>query len=170
MAPTRHATVIASPTLVDLQVTNRCTMGCPQCYASSVPTGEHMAFEDAERILRQLAEAGTCQLAIGGGEPLLHPQIVEILELAYDLGIVPNVTTTGLALTPRVLETMARCCGAVALSLEDVGEGFAKRRKAGFGFFEAALQKLRDHGIRTVFQVTLSAETSPACPRSSTIA
>jgi len=164
MAPTQHATVLASPTLVDLQVTNRCTVGCPQCYASSVPDGEHMAFEDAARILHELAAAGVCQIAIGGGEPLLHPQIVEIIELAYDLGIVPNVTTTGLALTPRVLETMARCCGAVALSLEDVGEGFAKRRKTGAGFFEASLEKLRAHKIRTVFQVTLSAENLPRLP------
>jgi radical SAM protein with 4Fe4S-binding SPASM domain len=139
-------------------------MGCPQCYASSNPDGVHMAFDDVARILRQLAEAGTCQLAIGGGEPLLHPDIVAILELAHELGLVPNVTTTGLALNPRVLETMARCCGAVALSLEDVGEGFALRRRAGFGFFEAALKKLRDHGIRTVFQVTLSGENLPRLP------
>ena len=123
-----------------------------------------MAFEDAARILRELAAAGTCQIAIGGGEPLLHPQIVEIIELAYELGIVPNVTTTGLALTPRVLETMARCCGAVALSLEDVGEGYAVRRKTGVGFFEATLAKLRAYGIRTVFQVTLSAENLPRLP------
>jgi radical SAM protein with 4Fe4S-binding SPASM domain len=161
---TRHAQVISAPTLVDLQLTQRCTMGCPQCYASSLPDGHDIPFEDVARLLRELADAGVCQLAIGGGEPLLHPDFVRVIELAHELGIVPNVTTTGIAMTPRVLDAMARTCGAIALSLEDVGEGFAVRRKAGFGFFENARRKLREHGIRTVFQVTLSGENLPRLP------
>ncbi|MCC6524296.1 MAG: radical SAM protein [Polyangiaceae bacterium] len=160
----RHATVLGAPTLVDLQVTRRCTMGCPQCYAASEPEGAHMALPDAARVLGEVAAAGTCQLAIGGGEPLLHPDIVPILDLAHELGLVPNLTTTGLGLTPRVLDALARSCGAVALSLEDVGAGFALRRKAGFAFFEAALAKLRAHAVRTVFQVTLSGENLPRLP------
>ena len=160
----RHAMVLAAPTLVDLQVTRRCNMGCPHCYASSHPAGEHMAFEDVVRVLEEIARAGVCQLAIGGGEPLLHPAIAEILEVAHGLGIVPNLTTTGDALTPRVLEVMARCCGAVALSLEDVGPAFGMRRKSGFRFFEASRRRLRDQGVRIVYQVT------PACRPSWTTA
>lgn len=163
-APTRNATVLAAPTLVDLQVTTRCTMGCPHCYSSSEPEGVHMAFEDVERLFRQLADAGVCQIAIGGGEPLLHPEIVRILELGRDLGLVLNLTTTGIGLSPRVLDALAGCCGAVALSLEDVGEGFAARRRLGFAHFEAAQEKLRGRGIRLVFQVTLSAQNLPRLP------
>ena len=106
-APTRHANVLSSPTLVDLQVTTRCTMGCPQCYASSEPGGAHLPFADAARILPELADAGVCQIAIGGGEPLLHPEIVPILELCRDLGLVPNLTTTGIGLSPPVLDALA---------------------------------------------------------------
>ena len=164
VGPTRNATVFAAPTLVDLQVTTRCTMGCPHCYSSSEPEGVHMAFEDVSRLFHQLAEAGVCQIAIGGGEPLLHPEIVRILELGRDLGLVLNLTTTGIGLSPRVLDALASCCGAVALSLEDVGEGFAKRRKMGFPHFEAALAKLQARGIRTVFQITLSAQTLARLP------
>lgn len=161
MPPRRYATVLSSPSLVDLQVTRRCRMGCPHCYASSQPDGAHMAFADVARLLEEIARAGVCQLAIGGGEPLLHPDIVPILERAHALGLVPNLTTNGEALTPRVLDTMARCCGAVALSLEGVGDEFARRRRAGFGLFESSLRSLRAHGVRSVLQVTLSAENLP---------
>lgn len=164
VGPLRHAMVFDTPTLVDLQVTNRCTMGCPQCYASSGPEGQDMPFEDAAALLRQLADAGVCQLAIGGGEPLLHPDIVSILELCRDLGIVANLTTTGIGLSPRVLDALASSCGAVALSLEDVGEGYSTRRRMGFDAFEAALAKLRDRGLRVVFQVTLSAQNLARLP------
>lgn len=160
----RHATVLASPTLVDLQLTRRCRMGCPHCYASSTPDGEHLPFAELCRVLEELAAAGVCQLALGGGEPLLHPRIVEILERIRALGMVPNLTTTGDGLDATVLEACARCCGAVALSLEGVGADFALRRRAGFAFFEQALAALRGHGIRTVFQVTLGVENLGRLP------
>jgi radical SAM protein with 4Fe4S-binding SPASM domain len=160
----KHATVLASPTLVDLQITRKCNMGCPHCYACSDPAGEHMALSDVAMTLRQLAQLGVCQLAIGGGEPGLHPHLVEVLELAHGLGMVPNLTTTGDGMTPRVLEAFARYCGAVALSLEDVGPGFSARRRSGFRFFESSLQRLRDWGIPTVFQITLSAENLHRLP------
>jgi radical SAM protein with 4Fe4S-binding SPASM domain len=164
IAPLRHAMVFDTPSLVDLQITNRCTMGCPQCYSSSTPDAEDMPLADAERLLRELAAAGVCQMAIGGGEPLLHPDIVRILELCRDLGIVANLTTTGIGLSPRVLDAMASSCGAVALSLEDVGEGYAVRRRMGFDAFEAALAKLLGRGLRVGFQVTLSAQNLARLP------
>lgn len=71
--PFRNATVLGSPTLVDLQLTRRCRMGCPHCYASSDPSGEDMPGEAALEVLEALADAGVCQLAIGGGEPCSIP-------------------------------------------------------------------------------------------------
>ena len=164
LGPLRHAMVFDTPSLVDLQVTNRCTMGCPQCYSSSTPDAADMPFEAAAKLLHELADAGVCQIAIGGGEPLLHPDIVPILELCRDLGIVANLTTTGIGLSPRVLDALASSCGAVALSLEDVGEGYAVRRRMGFDAFEAALEKLQARGLRVGFQVTLSAQNLARLP------
>jgi len=159
-----HATVLTAPTLVDIQLTRRCNMGCPHCYASSRPDGEHMPFADIERALHSAAELGVCQLALGGGEPLLHPRFEAVLDLAFSLGMVTNLTTTGDGMTARALDAMQRCCGAVALSLEGVGEEFSVRRKAGFRFFEESLARLVEHGIRPVFQVTLSAESLRELP------
>ncbi len=163
-APLRYATVLSAPTLVDLQLTRRCRQGCPHCYAASTPEGEHMPFAELCRVLDELAQAGVCQLALGGGEPLLHPRIVEILERIRALGMIPNLTTTGDGLDERVLEACARCCGAVALSLEGVGDDFARRRRAGFACFEQSLAALRRHGVRVVFQVTLGVENLPRLP------
>ena len=72
---------LSAPTLVDFQITEQCNMGCPHCYASAVPGGEHVPWEDIVRVVEQLHDCGVCQLAIGGGEPLLHPKIIDLLEL-----------------------------------------------------------------------------------------
>ncbi len=160
-----NATVLSAPTVIDLQLTQRCRMGCPHCYMSSSPRGRDLPIEEALGVVRDAAEIGVCQLALGGGEPLLHPGFADLLYVARACGVMPNLTTTGDGLTPRILRAMADCCGAVALSLEGVYEEYDRRRKRGFAFFQEIHAAFREYGIPTVFQVTLSAENLPSLPR-----
>ena len=53
----------------------------------------------------------------------------------------------------------------MALSLEAVGKEFSLTRRSGFRFFESSLKRLQGAGVRSVFQVTLSAENLPELPR-----
>lgn len=165
MAAFTNATVLSSPTVIDLQLTQRCRMACPHCYMSSTPTGRDLPLEEAQRVVRSAAEIGVCQIAIGGGEPLLHPHFAELLYSARECGVMPNLTTTGDGLTPRTAKAMADCCGAVALSLEGVFEDFDRRRKRGFAHFQAVHEEFRAAGIPTVFQIALSAENLASLPR-----
>lgn len=159
-----NATVLNTPTVVDLQLTQRCRMGCPHCYMSSSPRGDDMPWEQVRQVLHDVAELGVCQLAIGGGEPLLHPRFADLLYEARTFGVLPNLTTTGDGMTPEILRAMADCCGAVALSLEGVYEDFDRRRRIGFACFEQTHRALRAAGVPTVFQVTLSVENLPMLP------
>jgi radical SAM protein with 4Fe4S-binding SPASM domain len=163
-APAPVSNLYSAPTLMDFQITDNCELACPQCYASSTAAGRHAAWDDILLALDRMREAGVCQLAIGGGEPLRHPRLVEILAATREHGIVPNVTTTGIGATPTQLDALARHCGAVALSLEGVGERFDLRRRQGFPAFEQQVERLRGAGIRLVLQITLSAENFNELP------
>jgi len=77
----------------------------------------------------------------------------------------PNLTTTGDGLTSRIVQAMADCCGAVALSLEGVHEDFDRRRRRGFAHFQSVHEAFRTAGIPTVFQITLSAESLSSLPK-----
>ena len=158
LIPGAPVPVLSAPTLVDFQITNKCFLDCPHCYADSTGAGAHGAMEDIELALDQIAEVGVFQLAIGGGEPLLHPRIGDILARCHELGIVPNLTTSGLNLNERTLDLLARYCGAVGVSLEGVGEDFDGYRKTGFARFERILAKLREYGVPIVLQVALNVE------------
>lgn len=156
--PTR-VPVLSAPSLVDFQITDQCHLGCPHCYAGSTPEGGHAAVADIELALGQIAEVGAFQVAIGGGEPLLHPHLERILERCHQLGLVPNLTTSGLHLGERNLVLIEQYCGAVGLSLEGVGEDFGRYRASGFERFQQSLARLLGRGIPTVLQVTLDADT-----------
>lgn len=152
---------LSAPTLLDVQITTACHTGCPHCYASAVRHGMHMSWEDLCRVVREAADCGVCQIAIGGGEPLLHPRLPDLLLACRDAGIVPNLTTAGNAFTPALLAVIRRTCGAIGLSLEDVGERFASWRRFGFAAFRTAIAEAQDAGIRVVLQVTLSSANFP---------
>lgn len=151
----------SAPTLVDLQITERCNTGCPHCYASAITGGEHVAWDDLRMVVDQLHDCGVCQLAIGGGEPLLHPNLVDLLALCHDRGIVPNLTTAGNEFTRDNLRAISRSCGAIGMSLEGVGPEFDRWRRFGFERFRSAILTTRDAGIPTVLQITLSAANLP---------
>jgi radical SAM protein with 4Fe4S-binding SPASM domain len=105
------------PELLDVAITNWCDRGCGFCYRKSDKNGEHMAVADYAEVMRQAQEMHVFQVALGGGNPNQHPDFQEILQLTReDYGIVPNYTTNGRGLTPEVLATTAKHCGAVAVS------------------------------------------------------
>lgn len=66
-----------------LEVTDRCNLTCPTCYAGSSPTyGRHRTMEEIEFMLDALVEAEgePDVLQISGGEPTIHPQFWDILD------------------------------------------------------------------------------------------
>lgn len=71
--------------LTVVEVTDRCNLSCPTCYAMSSPSyGRHRTLEEIEAMLdvvvRNEGEPDVVQ--ISGGEPTVHPQFFEILDIA----------------------------------------------------------------------------------------
>lgn len=68
-----------------IEITDRCNLECPTCYASSGPAaGRHRAFEEVEKMFDVIvaSEGQPDVVQISGGEPTLHPQFFEILKMA----------------------------------------------------------------------------------------
>lgn len=68
-----------------IEVTDRCNLTCPTCYASSSPThGRHRTLEEIEYMLDVVvaSEGKPDVVQISGGEPTIHPQFFEILDIA----------------------------------------------------------------------------------------
>ncbi|MHA1232498.1 MAG: radical SAM protein, partial [Candidatus Helarchaeota archaeon] len=76
-----------------------------------------LSMDDFEILLKKMRDARVLQIALGGGEPTLHPEFVEILKkLRVNGDIIPNYTTNGTLLTNEILEASKKYCGAVAVS------------------------------------------------------
>ncbi len=76
--------------LTIIEITDRCNLTCPTCYASSSPThGRHRTLEEVKSMLDTIVanEKEPDVVQISGGEPTLHPQFFEILDYAKTLPI-----------------------------------------------------------------------------------
>jgi 7,8-dihydro-6-hydroxymethylpterin dimethyltransferase len=71
--------------LTIIEITDRCNLACPTCYAMSSPHyGNHRTLEEIERMLDIIVanEGQPDVVQISGGEPTIHPQFFEILDIA----------------------------------------------------------------------------------------
>ncbi len=78
-----------------MNITYKCANRCVFC-ATGDRVSAALGWDKIDSILREHRQAGTDQLDIDGGEPTLHPQLVDAIELARDLGYRSiNLTSNG---------------------------------------------------------------------------
>lgn len=81
---------VIQPESMDVKITNYCDLGCPVCHESSTKQGKHADLTELCKVIAQLPNP--VELAIGGGNPLSHPQLPEFLAACSAAGHIPNLT------------------------------------------------------------------------------
>lgn len=71
----------------NIVVTEICNLKCEYCFADSMMKSKHISQEEFYKILKFIRRDGTNSLGLIGGEPLMHPHINRLIEMAYEEGI-----------------------------------------------------------------------------------
>lgn len=77
------------PESIDLKITNRCDMACSMCHENSTPDGKHSDILNLPFIDTMFPYS---EVAIGGGNPLTHPDLIEFLEHLKERKILASMT------------------------------------------------------------------------------
>jgi|KBSMisStaDraftv2_1062788.scaffolds.fasta_scaffold03161_10 MoaA/NifB/PqqE/SkfB family radical SAM enzyme len=74
---------------VEYNLTEHCNLSCYQCdHASPLMAKKFASLEDYERDVRVFAQAVHVEeFRLVGGEPLLHPQLIDFMKIARDIGV-----------------------------------------------------------------------------------
>ncbi|MGI3778332.1 MAG: radical SAM protein [Janthinobacterium lividum] len=94
-----------TPLLAQVVVTRRCNLACGYCsefddHSPPVPLAELIAWVD------RLAALGTASLTLTGGEPLLHPELDQVVRHARGHGMIVTMITNGFKLTRAWVERL----------------------------------------------------------------
>ncbi len=100
-----------------VSVTDRCNFRCPYCMPAEVFGADHaflhdsqiMSLSEMQRILRQFVRVGVEKVRITGGEPLLRPDVPELIhELKHSLQVPDVALTTNGWLLERTVPALRR--------------------------------------------------------------
>lgn len=79
--------------------TNKCNLNCPWCSCSERDKHLQMDAAQAKNVIQDLAELGCLAVTItGGGEPLCHPRLADMIHQFFVHGISVGLVTNGLLL------------------------------------------------------------------------
>jgi len=95
------------PESIDVKITNSCDLGCPYCHEESIVDGVHCDMDELVEKLEGLPRG--VELALGGGNPLTHPDLFITLHKLSKMGFVCNITVNGRHLNDNTRSLLQMC-------------------------------------------------------------
>jgi hypothetical protein len=133
-----------------LEVTDRCNVYCKGCYRQQLEG--HFPLQQIKDDILFFKEWRNCDhISIAGGEPLIHPDILEILRFIRDQGLKPLILTNGIRLHQNMeflRELKDAGCFGFTFHIDS-----AQRRPGWFGKSEIELCELRQQYAEMVASV-----------------
>lgn len=82
----------SSPCMVNIDLTNRCNLNCPICFANAQVTGQicELSLEQVEKIIDNVLDirpTPPLSIQFAGGEPTVHPDFLKAVQIAKDKGV-----------------------------------------------------------------------------------
>jgi radical SAM protein with 4Fe4S-binding SPASM domain len=142
-------------------ITQACNLHCAHCYraARSHPEPGELDTAAALRVVDQLADYRVPVLLLSGGEPLLRPDLLEIISHATARGLRVSLSTNGVLLGDRALARLKKAGVAyIGISI-DGPEGVHDKLRGSKGAFRRALEGIQAalaEGFRVSLRVTLT--------------
>lgn len=95
---------------VEWRITDRCNFNCLHCYNAKDESanGDIWELDEALDFLDQARKCGINKIILSGGEPMMHPNFLDIVKGIYDRDMyLGEIVTNGYYLTQEILDTIA---------------------------------------------------------------
>jgi len=153
---------IVKPRIVAFEVTDRCLLKCRHCRAAASDNDrpDPLDTSAAKRIMDGLAAYTRCVLIFTGGEPMMRPDIFELIRYSRTVGLRPVMATCGSHLNSQSAAQLKEA-GLLSFSFSldgmnaDTHDAF-RRVPGAFAATMRAVDEARRAGIRFQFNTTLT--------------
>ena len=160
----------AKPMFAWFSLTEDCNLGCRFCFADAQlcskknesaqkKLNKDLSTEQIFQILDNVSKAGTTAIQFAGGEPLLRPDLTDIVSYAAKKNIYVALNTNGTLIDDRSASSLIRAgLSQVKVSIDGLKTNHEwNRGKDTFDKAVNALKLFRNHGLGSVYLImTLS--------------
>ncbi len=143
--------------IVAWETTAACNLSCHYCRACATPSPDpdELSLEEALAFLDSIAPLQP-MLILSGGEPLLRPDIFQIIRYAVSLDLRVSLASNGTLISPHVAEKIA-AYGVSRVSISLDGASAEKHDQSrGPGTFRKALNGMENLRGKVDFQVNFT--------------
>jgi radical S-adenosyl methionine domain-containing protein 2 len=119
---------------VNFHLYKPCNERCRYCFATFRDIPNQLTADDAERLVLELARAGTKKLTFVGGEPTLHPALPRLLNAAHASTVTTAIVSNGAKLR-AVLKAAPGAVDWVGLSVDSADEDVQRELGRGAGHY-----------------------------------
>jgi len=141
-------------------VTKACNLRCVHCYACATPgpaDGE-LTFEEGVAVLDDLRKFNVPAVLISGGEPLVRPDILELIGYAQSIGHVCTLSTNGLLIDEPMADKLANLglrYAGISLDGNQFRHDKLRGKQGAYKTTLAAIDNCRERGIKTGLRFTV---------------
>jgi len=119
-----------------ISVTDRCNLNCIYCSVDSVPhllRSEILSYNEIQRVVQAAASIGIHKVRLTGGEPLLRPNLSELIRMISQVEGIDDIslTSNGILLGKYAVELKEAGLKRVNVSLDTLREDRFKRITGG---------------------------------------
>ncbi|MDG6251404.1 viperin family antiviral radical SAM protein [Methanocalculus sp.] len=143
-------------------ITSKCNYHCKFCFARNLK-GDLRSLSVANEVLSHLWNLGITKINFVGGEPLMHPLIVEVVKMAKGLGFATSISTNGSLCTAEMISEFDGTLDWIGLSLDSVSDEIEKDLGRGNGNHLSHIIRISDlirkSGIKLKINTTVTRKT-----------
>ncbi len=143
--------------IIAWELTAACNLSCRYCRASAShePDQGELDTDEAKRFVESIAPRKP-MLILSGGEPLLRPDLFQIIRLAVSLGIRVSLASNGTLITSGLAEEIADSgVSRVSISLDGADAAMHDHGR-GQGSFERSIKGIENLRGRVDFQINFT--------------
>lgn len=133
-----------SPMLMNLELTSRCPLRCPQCYCD-LNTGKDLSVDTALYWIEEAARSRVKTVNLSGGETMCHPDLYRLIEECHNRGIKANIAVSGWGIDRDSIRRLWDAgIGEICVSLNGSTKEINEKTRDGYELAIRALELLDD--------------------------
>jgi mycofactocin biosynthetic radical S-adenosylmethionine protein MftC len=150
---------LSAPVNVTWEMTYACNLACIHCLSDSgrKKPGE-LTTDQCIQVIDELARNKVFQFNIGGGEPFMRPDFLDLMDHAHEKGMVTCISTNGTLIDAEVARRLDHRLVFIQVSLDGASalSNDAIRGEGSFGKVIKALEFLKQENIEVSINTVLT--------------
>lgn len=159
---------LSAPVNVTWEVTYQCNLSCIHCLSDSGrKRPDELTTEQCRRVIDVMSANKVFQFSIGGGEPFVRPDFLDLMDHAHDKGILTCISTNGTLIDDETAARLNHKLVYIQVSLDGAtaDSNDPIRGRGSFRKVVHALECLKNRDIEVSINTVLTRLSFPELDR-----